>query len=96
MAGETLVNCKEWPWFEQQMAAEGFAVVCHDGSEACRSPVCLVHTVGLSKRGMPEVILEGVALPKAVELVGNVAAWMVATILDSACRIFSIIALSSH
>ncbi len=84
MAGETLVNCKEWPWFEQQMAAEGFAVVCHDGSEACRSPVCLVHTVGLSKRGMPEVILEGVALPKAVELVGNVAAWMVANDLGSA------------
>ena len=77
MAGKTLVSGKQLPWLEEQIAAEGFAVVCQDGSDVRNSGACLVHTIGLCKKGMPEVILEGVASQCAVELVGNVAAWMV-------------------
>jgi hypothetical protein len=84
MAGKTLVTSEHLPWLEEQMAAEGFAVVCQDGSDERSSGVCLVHTIGLCKKGLPEVILEGVAVPRAVELVGNVAAWMVANDLGSA------------
>ena len=84
MADKTLVTSGNRPWLEEHIAAEGFALVCQDGSQERHSGVCLVHTVGLSKKGLPEVILEGVALPRAVELVGNVAAWMVSEDLGSA------------
>ncbi len=84
MAGKTLVSSEQLPWLEEQMAAEGFAVVAHDGSDDRHRGACLVHTIGLCKKGLPEVILEGVALPRAVQLVGNVAAWMVGNDLGSA------------
>ncbi len=59
-----------------QMERQGFAVVASPGVMTGAGPT-IAHTIGMTDKGLPEIILEGIVGPEAIDLLGSVASFLV-------------------
>jgi len=72
MAGAAVVSDSVLECIGSQVGTLGFGLVAY-AVESDDDFVMKVYTVGLNAKGLPEIILEGVEVARAVGLVGNVA-----------------------
>lgn len=61
-----------------QIERQGLAVVASPGVMHGPGPA-IAHTIGMTKKGLPEIILEGIAGPEALDLLGSVASFLEGT-----------------